>query len=142
MVTVQLGGEYRTTGSAERAEALWVPLADVLRALRMDLSDLGEGRIGLCPDEDRCIPVPSEAVRQSAGGREVDMRALAEPLGFALAQDPARAALVRANKAVAAPAGIPAVSGAELALPDVRTGQEMRLAEEGRRSCLFAWASW
>lgn len=120
-------------------DGVWVPLSTVV-AGGFSEADLGDGRLGLCPAPDRCVPVPADA-RITWGGEDlVRVDRLADALGLVVAADDARAAVLRADPADAATA--PAGERVDLALPSLKDGRPVRLAEDGRRTCVFAWASW
>ena len=86
---------------------------------------------------DRCVPLP-EAARPAPG--RVDVRVLAEKLGMALVEDPARGRF-----ALGPESGGRALASAELpelTLPD-RRGRDFSLASlRGTKVFMCAWASW
>ena len=43
----------------------------------------------MCPDHNRCIPVPAEALDRSEGVPYLNLQLLAEALGLTIARDPA-----------------------------------------------------
>ena len=139
-VRVRLGA----TATVEVADvpdgSLWLPLDDLLGALDWHVTPLGDQRIGLCPDEQRCVPVPPEAVSNPPGqAPRIDLGALADPLGVSVVRHGRFAAVVPHTAASRTPA---AASGRGIVLPEVTTGEPVPLAEAGRRRCVFAWASW
>ena len=139
-IRVRLGA----TATVEAAQApdgsLWLPLDDLLQGMGWHLTRLGEDRIGLCPDEQRCIPVPAEAVvRPADGGPRIDLGSLADPLAVSVVHHGRFAAVVPHADAPGAPG---AASGRGITLPEVTTGEAVPVAEAGRRRCVFAWASW
>lgn len=139
MVTVRLGRDEHVEVPDHGADTLWVPLDALVRGLGWHVTDLGQGRLGLCPDAERCIPAPDELVDARDGTVLVDLARLADPLGVALARQPGRAAAVAYP-----PEGTTAVDTRAVAptLEDIRTGAPLDLADSGRRRCVFAWASW
>lgn len=139
-LTVRLGSHPPVRVPHIDRPGLWLPLGQCADFLDLHVTDLGEGRIGLCPEPDRCVPVPDEAIDRAAAP-SIDIAILAPALGLAIARDAdgRRAAVVPG--AVADPSRPPDTAG-DLLLPDVWTDAPLSLAERGRRSCVFAWASW
>lgn len=139
VLDVRLGPDTIVVGHGGVGNEVWVAVEHVAEAFGWSVTDLGGAEIGLCPDPDTCVPVPSAATRSDDGRARVDLAALADPLGLAVARRGGRAAVVAGGRGSV---GGRAASAHGLVLPDARTGLPTALVEEGRRTCVFAWASW
>jgi len=145
MLTLRLGTAAPIRVATGGRGGLWAPLSETVEGLELSVTDLGEGRIGLCPDAEHCVPVPPEAVDHSGGAPFLDLQLLAPALGLAIAHDAAgRRAVVVPGDTPEALDSPPGRSGAAsgVVLPDLRTGAPTPLGALGRRSVVFAWASW
>ncbi|MEX2549149.1 MAG: hypothetical protein WD638_02895 [Nitriliruptoraceae bacterium] len=116
----------------------WIDLP-FLDGLGVEVKDLGDGTIGLCPSPERCIPVPEHA----RDADTVNLGALAEALEVVVADD-GHHAVVRP-----APAALQAMGRAhlqvgdrlDLTLPDL-DGHDRPVIPRHGRAAVFAWASW
>jgi hypothetical protein len=125
------------TVAGERRQ-LPVPVEVLDERLGVKATEL-EGGLGLCPDGERCVPVPASALLERDGQRLVDVMTVAEPLGLVVVGID--------DLTVVRPGPLPAVaaSGADargLSLRNLADGELQPLAEEGSRTAVFAWASW
>lgn len=120
----------------------WLPLAAVEKHLGMSVKSLGDGRFGLCPDPDLCVPVPPYAVSERDGRSYVRLDEIAQELGIVVESDRSRTVVTSGTGAgVASAAAAGAVVG-DLTLPAVDGGEPTALATSGQRGVVFAWASW
>lgn len=110
-----------------------------LEGLGVEVKDLGNGTIGLCPSPERCIPVSEDARR----GGTVDLTALAQALGVVIADD-GHHAVIRHG-----PAGLQSAGRARLGVGDQLdltlsdlNGHDRPIIPRHGRVALFAWASW
>ncbi|MEX2562968.1 MAG: hypothetical protein WD358_06900 [Nitriliruptoraceae bacterium] len=138
-------------GAGTSDRRTWMPL-DALAALDVTIKDLGDGAIGLCPDDDRCVVVPQHAL---ASGRPadtteepatdgpagaVDLTDLAGDLDLVVADDGHHAA-VRRSVSGGSAVRLHAGDAFDLALPDLN-GVEGSVVTGDGRVAVFAWASW
>lgn len=110
-----------------------------LEGLGVEVKDLGNGAIGLCPSPERCIPVPEDARRAGT----VDLAALAEALGVVVADD-GHHAVIRHGPASLQSAGharLGVGDQLDLTLSDLN-GHDHQIIPRHGRGALFAWASW
>ena len=138
-LTVRLGTADPIAVRGRPDGPVHVPLDQLVQAFDWHLTELGEGSVGLCPDEDRCIPIPGDAVLDEAGGRLVDLSRVSAPLGIAVVRHDDLAAVVAHDMPGEEPR---ARSGSGIELQDVHSGEARPLVAPGRRRCVFAWASW
>lgn len=129
-----------TAPATADADGWWVPLDAAAAAFGWKVTDLGGG-IGLCPDDDTCVPVPGDDVRHAGGVTEVrlDPR-LRDALGLVAAANDREVVF-----AVGATGAASAGAGGDLSairLPDARAGRARGLTSGGRRTALYVWASW
>ena len=122
------------TDALPESPGTWVVL-DALVTSGFEVKELGDDRIGLCPDPDRCVPVSASQRR----GDAVDLEPLAPALGLVVASD-GHHAVVRW-----APGGdashLRAGDQLSLELPDLDGDVRPVVAPHGRMA-VFAWASW
>jgi len=137
--------------AATSARRTWVPL-EALAALDVTIKDLGDGAIGLCPDDERCVVVPQHALAsgKSAGTSgespadepvsAVDLTDLAGDLDLVVADDGHHAA-VRRSASGGSAVRLHTGDTFDLMLPDV-DGIEGSVVTGDGRVAVFAWASW
>lgn len=113
------------------------PVAALAGALRWELKDLDGGRFGLCPEPDRCVPLPAEAVDRDA--LRLDHTDTLATLGLVMAHDNAHTVI---EVSAAGQRGLGTGDPVDMHLPDVHTGVPTPLAEPGRPTAIYAWASW
>ncbi|MBW3589306.1 MAG: hypothetical protein KY429_07795 [Actinobacteria bacterium] len=133
-------GEGDTAVEAPAEDGLWVPLDIVAAALELEVRDLEEESIGFCPSDDICVPVPQSALTTQKGVTAIRLQDLAASLGLAIASDTDHAVvLTGAVRTVSfAQLGAPLVAQ----LPNVHTGEVEPLGHPGKKTAIFAWASW
>jgi hypothetical protein len=125
----------RTDGPAG---GTWIDVGS-LDDLGMDIKDLGDGRIGLCPTPERCIPVPEDARR----GDTVDLSSLAEALDLVVADDGHHAVIRHAptGSGTRDARHVEVGDHVEVTLPDL-DGHDRPMIPPHGRAAVFAWASW
>lgn len=132
-------GEGDAAVEAPAEDGLWAPLDGVAAALGLEVRDLEEQSIGLCPSDDICVPVPQSALTTQNGVRAIRLQDLAAPLGLAIATDSHHAVVLAGDiGAVSAGPGAPLVAQ----LPSVHTGEAEPIGHPGKKTAIFAWASW
>lgn len=135
-MTIHLPGGRSVPRNMGGDGATWVDL-DALESAGIEVKELGEGKIGLCPSAERCIPVPDDARR----GVAIDLGALAEALGLVIADDGRHAVVRRGPDTEQVDSELEVGGQFDLRLPDL-DGDEQPLAASHGRSAVFAWASW
>lgn len=133
-------GEDAPAVEALRDDGLSAPLDIMAAALDLEVRDLGEGSVGLCPSNDICVPVPQSALTARSGVRVTRLDDLAAPLGLAIAMDTHHAVVLPGALRPVSAAGLGAPLVAQL--PSVHTGEVEPLAHSGKKTAIFAWASW
>lgn len=125
----------RHTRREVSTSGVWLGVKD-LEQLGVSVVDVGSGRIGLCPEGDRCIPVPVSDWRDGL----VDLTALSSELGFVYADDGTYCAVRPAPRG-----GLLSRLGPgdplELTLRSLG-GELQPVVPAGERGAVFAWASW
>lgn len=114
-----------------------VPLEALADALGWELKTLEDDRFGLCPEPERCVPIPAEAVTDGELRLDHDGRLTA--LGLISVHDRYHTVV---EPSAAAPNGLGAGDLIRLRLPDASSGDDRPLVEGGRPTAIYAWASW
>lgn len=122
---------------ASRADRTWFPVAQA-SSLGATVTKLGDTAIGLCPTEDRCVPVPGQWHDVDAG--LVDLTELADELDLVIVDDGQHAVIRRASAPGQASQLHPG-DRFDLELPDL-SGSVGRVASKRGQMAVFAWASW
>lgn len=113
------------------------PIERLAEALGWELKALDDDRFGLCPEPERCVPIPTAAVTD--GELRLDHDGALTALGLIAVHDRHHTVVERS---AAAASGLGAGDLVELRLPDVSSGELRPLVEGGRPSAIYAWASW
>lgn len=90
----------------------------------------------MCPDSARCIPVPDSAV--DGDHLRLDNAEALTFLGLVTAHDVENTVVQVGTP----PPGLGIGDAVDLSLPDVHNGAATPLAETGRPTAIYAWASW
>jgi hypothetical protein len=114
-----------------------VPLEGLAGALGWELKPLDDDRFGLCPEPDRCVPIPENAV---AGGELLlDHDEAVAALGLISVNDRDHTVVELTDTPAS---GLGTGDLVDLRLPDASSGDLRPLVEPGRRTAIYAWASW
>lgn len=137
-MSIHLPNGSRLARPADGRPGTWVDVQS-LEHIGVEVKDLGDGRIGLCPSPERCVQVPDQA----SHGRMVDLASVADELGFVIADD-GHHAVVRHAPDAPHPTGPghPTVGDElDLTLSDL-DGHDRPVVPPHGRAAVFAWASW
>lgn len=113
------------------------PLESLADALGWELKALDDDRFGLCPEPERCVPIPAEAVTD--GELRLDHDGTLTALGLVSVHDRHHTVV---ELSAAAASGLGAGDLIALRLPDVSSGEHRPLVDGGRPTAIYAWASW
>jgi hypothetical protein len=128
--------ETEIAGARAAGDSLWLPTAEVQRAMGWTLKPEG-----LC-HEDTCVPVPRGSEAEFIGADAVNITAFWRHLGHPVVRDGAGETWVLGIGASARARALESLQAPDFVLPDLDGRMHALSNHRGQKVLLVTWASW